>query len=96
MFHQGQATDYIDLLVQLEELAVNSHVDAIALNVGGTGWAVGDLFTINGGTTVGGHAAIGEVLTEAAGVALTVRRWAESSLPCCIRFPVTRIRVATP
>lgn len=76
MFHQGQATDYIDLLVQLEELAVNSHVDAIALNVGGTGWAVGDLFTINGGTTVGGHAAIGEVLTEAAGVALTVRIFA--------------------
>jgi len=76
MFHQGQATDYIDLLVQLEELAVNSHVDAIVLNVGGTGWAVGDLFTINGGTTVGGHAAIGEVLTEAAGVALTVRIFA--------------------
>jgi len=76
MFHQGQATDYIDLLVQLEELAVNSHVDVIVLNVGGTGWAVGDLFTINGGTTVGGHAAIGEVLTEAAGVALTVRIFA--------------------
>lgn len=76
MFHQGQATDYIDLLVQLEELAVNSHVDAIVLNAGGTGWAVGDLFTINGGTTVGGHAAIGEVLTEAAGVALTVRIFA--------------------
>jgi len=76
MFHQGQATAYIDLLVQLEELAVNSHVDAIALNVGGTLWAVGDRFTINGGTTVGGHAAIGEVLTEAAGVALTVRIFA--------------------
>ena len=76
MFHQGQATDYIDLLVQLEELAVNSHVDAIALNVGGTGWAVGDLFDINGGTTVGGHNAIGEVLTEAAGVVLTVRIFA--------------------
>ncbi len=76
MFHQGQATDYIDLLVQLEELAVNSHVNAIVVNVGGTGWAVGDLFTINGGTIVGGHNAIGEVLTEAAGVALTVRIFA--------------------
>lgn len=76
MFHQGQATDYIDLLVQLEELAVNSHVDVIALNVGGTGWAVGDLFTINGGTIIGGHNAIGEVLTEAGGVVLTVRIFA--------------------
>ena len=76
MFHQGQATDYIDLLVQLEELAVNSHVDVIVLDTGGTGWAVGDLFTINGGTIVGGHNAIGEVLTEAAGVALTVRIFA--------------------
>lgn len=76
MYHQGQATDYIDMLVQLEELAVNSHVDAIVLNVGGTGWAVGDLFDINGGTVVGGHNAIGEVLTEAAGVVLTVRIFA--------------------
>jgi hypothetical protein len=76
MFHQGQATDYIDLLVKLEELAVNSHVDVIVLNVGGTGWAVGDLFTINGGTIVGGHNAIGEVLTQAGGVALTVRIFA--------------------
>jgi hypothetical protein len=76
MFHQGQATDYIDMLVQLEELAVNSHVDVIVLNAGGTGWAVGDLFDINGGTIVGVHNAIGEVLTEAAGVALTVRIFA--------------------
>ena len=76
MFHQGQATDYIDLLVQLEELAVNSHVDAIVLNVGGTGWAVGDLFTVDGGTTVGGHTAIGEVLTEAAGVVTALRIFA--------------------
>ena len=76
MFHQGQATDYIDLLVKLEELAVNSHVNAIVLNVGGTGWAVGDLFIINGGTIVGGHNALGEVLTEAGGVVLTVRIFA--------------------
>jgi len=76
MFHQGQATDYIDLLVKLEELAINSHVDVIVLNIGGTGWAVGDLFTINGGTIVGGHNAIGEVLTEAGGVVLTVRIFA--------------------
>jgi len=73
MFHQAQATDYIDLLVQLEALAANSHVDAIVLNVGGTGWAVGDLFDINGGTIVGGLNATGEVLTEAAGVVTSVR-----------------------
>ena len=76
MFHIGQATDYIDMLVQLEDLAVNSHVDAITVNAGGTGWAVGDLFDINGGTVVSGHNAIGEVLTEAAGVATSVRIFA--------------------
>ena len=73
MFHQAQATDYIDLLVQLEDLAANSHVDTIAINAGGSNWAVGDLFDINGGTVVNGLNATGEILTEAAGVATSIR-----------------------
>lgn len=73
MFHAAQATDYIDLMVQLEDLAANSHVDTLAVNVGGTGWAVGDLFDINGGTIVNGLNATGEILTEAAGVATSIR-----------------------
>lgn len=73
MFHQAQATDYIDLLVQLEDLAANSHVDTVAINAGGSNWAVGDLFDINGGTVVNGLNATGEILTEAAGVATSIR-----------------------
>ena len=39
-------------------------ISANALNAGGSGYAVGDQFTVNGGT----HLATGQVLTEAAGV----------------------------
>ncbi|MCK5089269.1 MAG: hypothetical protein KAQ88_04745 [Hyphomicrobiaceae bacterium] len=73
MFHQAQATDYIDLLLHLEALAVNSHVDSLAINVAGTGWAVGDVFDINGGTTVLGLNATGEVLAEAGGIPSLIR-----------------------
>lgn len=73
MFHAAQATDYIDLLVQLEDLAANSHCDTLAINVAGTGWAVGDLFDINGGTVVNGLNATGEVLAEAGGVPSLIR-----------------------
>jgi hypothetical protein len=73
MYHQAQATDYIDLMVQLEDLAANSHVDTLAINVAGTGWAVGDLFDINGGTVVNGLNASGEILAEAGGVPSSIR-----------------------
>jgi hypothetical protein len=73
MFHEAQATDYIDLMVQLEDLAANSHVDTLAINVAGTGWAVGDQFDINGGTVVNGLNARGEVLAEAGGVPSSIR-----------------------
>ena len=73
MFHQAQATDYIDLLLQLEDLAANSHVNSIAINAAGTGWAVGDLFDINGGTVVNGLNATGEILAETAGVPSAIR-----------------------
>ncbi len=73
MFHTAQATDYIDLLLDLEALVANSHVDSLAINVAGTGWAVGDLFDINGGTTVLGLNATGEILAEAGGIPSSIR-----------------------
>lgn len=73
MFHTSQATDYIDLLLDLEALVANSHVDTLAINVAGTGWAVGDLFDINGGTTVLGLNATGEILAEAGGIPSSIR-----------------------
>ncbi len=73
MFHQAQATDYIDMILDLEALVANSHVDSLAINVAGTGWAVGDLFDINGGTTVLGLNATGEVLAEAGGIPSSIR-----------------------
>jgi hypothetical protein len=73
MFHAAQATDYIDLMLQLEDLAANSHVDTLAINVAGTGWAVGDIFDINGGTIVNGLNASGEILAEAGGVPSSIR-----------------------
>lgn len=73
MFHQAQATDYLDLMLDLEALVANSHVDSLAINVAGTGWAVGDLFDINGGTTVLGLNATGEILAEAGGIPSQIR-----------------------
>ena len=73
MFHTAQAADYIDLLLDLEALVANSHVDTLAINVAGTGWAVGDLFDINGGTTVLGLNATGEILAEAGGIPSSIR-----------------------
>ena len=73
MFHQAQATDYLDLMLDLEALMANSHVDTLAINVAGTGWAVGDLFDINGGTTVLGLNATGEILAEAGGIPSSIR-----------------------
>jgi hypothetical protein len=73
MFHQAQATDYIDLIQDLEALMANSHVDSLAINVAGTGWAVGDLFDINGGTVIAGLNATGEILVEAGGIPSSIR-----------------------
>lgn len=73
MFHTAQATDYIDMILDLEALVANSHVDSLAINVAGTGWAVGDLFDINGGTTVLGLNATGEILAEAGGIPSSIR-----------------------
>lgn len=73
MWTTGQADDYLALLQDLVELATNSHVTTVAVAAGGSGYTVGDLLRINGGTTVGGHTAAVEVLTTSGGAVATVR-----------------------
>lgn len=73
MWTTGQSTDYLDALQDLVELATNSHVTTAAVNAGGSGYAVGNILRINGGTTVGGHTAAVEVLTLSGSAVATVR-----------------------
>lgn len=73
MWHTGQADGYLELLQDLIDLATNDNVDSVAVNAGGSGYAVGDILRINGGTTVGGHTAAVEVLTLSGSAVATVR-----------------------
>lgn len=66
MYQRGTATDYQDLLDQLVEIATATHVSAVAIAAGGTGYTVGDVLTLSGGT--GTHATTVEVTSVAAGV----------------------------
>lgn len=49
-WHKGTATDYQDLVDVLEALCTENHIDTAAVNAGGTGYALGDLLTVVGGT----------------------------------------------
>jgi len=72
-WHTGTSTDYLDLLQELIDMMTNSSVSSVAVNSGGSGYAVGDIATINGGTTVGGKTAAVEVLEESFGVVTSLR-----------------------
>jgi hypothetical protein len=72
-WQEGTATDYLALLQDLVDITTNSYVDSAAVNAGGTGYAVGDILAIDGGTTVGGHTAAVEVLTVSTGAVTSVR-----------------------
>jgi len=67
----GTSTDHIDLLNQLREIATSDHVSAVVVNAGGTGYVVGDILTVAGGTST--HTATIEVLTVSTGAVATVR-----------------------
>ena len=71
-FQQAQATDYRDLLNVLRDFASSDHVDTAVVNAGGSGYSVGDILTIDGGSSVFHVAATVEVLTVSAGAVLTV------------------------
>lgn len=71
MWQSGTATDYFDLLKQLEEIATGRHMATAAISAGGTGYTVGDILSIAGGTKT--HTATLEVTTVAAGVITGLR-----------------------
>jgi len=71
--HNYQATDYDDALLRLLDLAVNNNAIAVAINAGGTGYTVGDILTVGGGTVVSGLTVTLEVTSVAAGVIDGVR-----------------------
>ena len=66
--HNFIATDYDDALLRLVDLAVNNNAIAAAINAGGTGYTVGDILTVGGGTVVSSLIATLEVTSVAAGV----------------------------
>lgn len=66
--HNFIATDYDDALLRLVDLAVNNNAIAVAINAGGTGYTVGDILTVTGGTVVSSLTITLEVLSVAAGV----------------------------
>jgi len=55
-------------LKAIQDILVNDHVTALAVNAGGSGYVVGETFDIVGGTDVGGFVARGIVTEVAAGV----------------------------
>jgi len=66
---------YIRLLKDMLDFIRGSHVGSGVINAGGTGYVVGDIVGITGGTTFGDgdHPAEFEVVTEAAGVITALR-----------------------
>lgn len=78
----GQATDYRDLLSKVVEFATSDNIASVAVNAGGSGYVVGDVLTISGGTST--TAAQVEVLAVSSGAvteALVINAGAYSVLP---------------
>lgn len=72
-FNSGTATDYIDLLDQLVQVATSRHLSAVAVNAGGTGHAVGDIIDITATGSTSTHVAKIEVTSVSGGVIDGVR-----------------------
>lgn len=68
MMIQGTATSYIDLAQVISATVLNNGVSAVAIVGGGTGYTVGDILTVSGGTSVGPGAATLEVTSVSSGV----------------------------
>ena len=71
--HNFTATDYDDALLRLLDLAVENNAIAVAVNAGGTGYTVGDILTVSGGTPVSSLTLTLEVTSVAAGVVDGIR-----------------------
>jgi len=65
-FVKGTATDYKNLLAQLVQIVTSDQVATVAVNAGGTGYAVDDILTVAGGTST--HAATLRVTSVSSGV----------------------------
>lgn len=72
-FQTGTSAGYLAFLDDLLQVLTNSHVDTVALVAAGTGYAIGDVVRIDGGTAVGGHTAAVEVLTLSGSAIATMR-----------------------
>lgn len=66
--HNVTVADYDAALLRLVDLAVNDNVIAAAINAGGTGYTVGDILTVSGGTVVSSLTCTLEVTSETGGV----------------------------
>ena len=66
--HNVTVTGYDEALLRLLDLATNDNVVAAAIVAGGTGYTIGDILTVSGGTVVNSLVATLEVLSVAAGV----------------------------
>lgn len=72
---KGTTVDYLSLVTELDNFITSDWVDTIAVNAAGTGYTVGDILTVAGGT-VTHHAAQIRVLTVGgSGEILTARLW---------------------
>ena len=71
--HNVTVTGYDEALLRLLDLATNDNVIAAAIVSGGTGYTIGDILTVSGGTVVNSLVATLEVLSVAAGVIDGVR-----------------------
>ncbi len=73
VYNNGTATDYVDLLNDLIDVVTSNHLDAVAINAGGTGHAVGDIIDIDATGSTSTHVAKVEVTAVSAGVITGVR-----------------------
>ena len=64
-FHTGTATNHIDMVDELIQFATSDHILTVAVNAAGTGYTVGDVLTVIGGTSL--FAATFEVVTITGG-----------------------------
>lgn len=71
MWHTDTTNDYQTALQDLIDIATSDHVATVAINAGGTGYTVGDVLTVAGGTST--HVATLLVTSVAAGVIDGVR-----------------------
>ncbi len=72
-FQRGSATDHRNLLLKMDGFLKNQHIRTVAVNAGGTGYVVGDLLSVAGGTVVLTMTARLEVLAVSGGVITSVR-----------------------